>query len=220
MKSVFEYKEQRSLISLFHKQDPHFDNTQRLIILYGISCVIEYLHSKNVILHFLDPDHILLEKNYYPFLFYFMNTSLCWTSEELPDHFEDFHHNDNCIFAPEFYNDFEKFYNSPCTDVFAYSILVFTMLTGYPPFRNMKKIQIISFLSENKRPDIPDFVPENWRKLINNCWDAVTENRPTFSQICDILESDDFVNDEINKADFLKYKDMVKPFRPSIKLNK
>lgn len=213
-KSIFELKGKESLNSiLFHS--PLFDSTHKLITLYGISCAIEYLHSKNVILHYLSPEDVFLDSNYYPYLQYYLNKTLCL------NHFEvctdkAISNDEYVIFAPEFLNDPENFFNNPCVDVFAFSLIMLMTFTVCSPFDRKSKYQIYKFLCENNRPDIPDSVPENWRNLIVSCWDADSEKRPNFTKICDILESDDFVNDEINKDEFLKYKEIVKPFRSSL----
>lgn len=217
VRSVFELKGKDSLRSNFKIQNPLFDNTHKFIILYGISCAIEYLHSHNVIYHYINPEDIFLDSNYYPYLHYYLNPTLCSNDSEDIENLSKF---DHIIFAPEFFHDFQKFKENPCIDVFSFALLILTTFTGNLPFNLTSLHQISTRLLNKNRPDIPDSIPENWKRLIIDCWNDDPEKRPTFTQICDILESDVFVNEDINKDEFLKYKDIVKPFRPSLNNSK
>lgn len=69
---------------------------------------------------------------------------------------------------------------------------------------------------KGERPEIPSGVPERYVDLITSCWDENPDIRPTFTEICDLLESDEFLNDpEIDRDLFEDYKKLVYPFRPS-----
>lgn len=64
--SIFmEYAHKGSLIDFIcsHKL---LNDTQRLIIIYGIASAMKYLHSKNIVHADLKPANVLLDENFYP----------------------------------------------------------------------------------------------------------------------------------------------------------
>ena len=56
-----------------------------------------------------------------------------------------------------------------------------------------------------ERPFIPDNTPSSYTNLIKKCWEQNPYDRPTFTEICDELESDVFYNDSIDKKRFNDY---------------
>lgn len=65
-----------------------------------------------------------------------------------------------------------------------------------------------------ERLKIPQNTPSNWSNLIKRCWSQAPKDRPTFKKICDLLESNEFVTQNINRDIFENYKKIVKPLRP------
>ena len=68
-------------------------------------------------------------------------------------------------------------------DVFAFSGILFELITGQLPFRNESATSVSELLKNNKRPELPEDTPENLRKLIEKCWSAEPEERYSFDQI-------------------------------------
>ena len=52
----------------------------------------------------------------------------------------------------------------------------------------MNPLQVIMKATiENRRPEIPDFCPDQLRKLIERCWDKDFRKRPQFDEIIEFL---------------------------------
>ena len=62
-------------------------------------------------------------------------------------------------------------------------------------------LQIVRAIDLGKRPIIPEDCDENYKKIIEDCWNEDPEERPTFSSIYDSLES--IYEVEINKEERL-----------------
>lgn len=46
------------------------------------------------------------------------------------------------------------------------------------------------------RPEKPDLMPDHYFELVEKCWDADAEKRPTFQEITEILRDDRFALEE------------------------
>lgn len=87
--------------------------------------------------------------------------------------------------APELLNESCRYTNK--VDVYSFGVVVFYVLTG----GKLPKIGMVEQAS-GKKAKIPDEINEISQKLINRCWDARAENRPSFSDIIDFIKSNDF----------------------------
>lgn len=70
---VLEEMENGSLDSLLIKhrkgfRDPLLDDTHKLIIAYGISNAMKYLHEQQIVFRNLHPSHVLLDSKLHPYL--------------------------------------------------------------------------------------------------------------------------------------------------------
>lgn len=57
-------------------------------------------------------------------------------------------------------------------------------------------------IEKGKRPKIPESIPDNWKNMILCCWSQDPNKRPDFTSICCSLESNQFVNNEIDEKAF------------------
>lgn len=210
--------EKGSLSSLIEKvrkgeRDPLFDETHKLIISYGISCAMEFLHKKSILHRDLKSGHVLLDSDLHPYLTGFLSSIQIDPSQETR---EFLCATTPIIMSPEFLKEPETYSVTFPIDVYSYGITLYELITELQPYPNIKSIfQIYKHVSDGGRPEMPETVPENWKKLIERCYSQEPEKRPTFTEICDILESDEFVNDKIDHELFESYKKIVKPLRPS-----
>ena len=204
-----ENKDMKSLYKLNDKM--HILNlTDKLIILYGIATVLELLHSRNIMLREFQKYNILVDSQFYPYIFEFV---CAYYIDEIVD--EDIHMTNSVILmSPEIMNDPEKYVGAFPVDVYAYGVNMFTIITEEEFFGNCHRIQIGQNVTDGKRPKIPDSTPSNWKDLIERCWHQDPNKRPNFTEICDLLESGTFVNSSINIVAFNDYKKIVKPYRP------
>lgn len=179
---------------------------------------MEYIHDKQIIHRNLSISHVLLNSDFHPFITGFSDSITSESIETLKDNENINAHISYRILAPELLDDSYHKNISFENDVYAYGITLYELFSELIPFPLCKSfLQFISIVSSGKKPVIPDSVPSNWQKLINDCLDYAPSDRPTFTEICNLLESDTFVNDKIDRKVFEEYKKLVKPFRPSTK---
>lgn len=67
------------------------------------------------------------------------------------------------------------------TEVYSFGMLMFEVLTVELPFKEIPKDQIANAIISNpdKRPEIPDTIPEETAKLMQKCWHMDPAKRPT-----------------------------------------
>ena len=70
------------------------------------------------------------------------------------------------------------------TDVYAYGMIVFEVLTGENPWRGLNQMQIMMQVCIKKeRPTIDVDAPADLAALMRRCWDHEPDARPTFAAI-------------------------------------
>lgn len=78
-------------------------------------------------------------------------------------------------------------------DVYSYGIIIWEMCTRRTPYGDMSQQQIGFHVSVKKgRPDkslIPTHTPQALIKLMEQCWDAEPNNRPSFEEIIEYLKA-------------------------------
>jgi protein phosphatase 1L len=67
-----------------------------------------------------------------------------------------------------------------------FAMVFFEVLTGEEPFANMPQ-QILPSIRQGDRPTLPSDCPAHLSATINKCWATRPEDRPEFSEICQIL---------------------------------
>ncbi|KAK8882221.1 hypothetical protein M9Y10_044862 [Tritrichomonas musculus] len=192
--------------------DPLWDNTHKLIIAYGVAVAMEYIHSMNILHRDLKPENILLDAELHPYLTDFgasreqdANLSISNTVQTTTP----------AIMAPEFFESFTDFNRTPPIDVYSYAMVLYYLFTEKEPFgKNPTIAYVTGIILSGERPEFnsPHNPNEHWIELIDKCWAQKPENRPTFKQICDRLESDDFLTSDIDIDLFKEYK--VKTRKP------
>ena len=185
-----------------------FDDTQKLIISYGIARALEYLHSHDIIHRNLKAENVLLDSNFYPHI-----SDFC-ASEYINSEFEcssTIKQTTVSIMAPEFIDDYIKYNRTKPIDVFSYSMTLYELWTGKQPYPDdMRPLKIVENVLNNNRPQFPPecIINENIKNLIERCWDQYPEKRPTFAEICNILETNELIS-TIDRERFNSYKKTI-----------
>jgi serine/threonine protein kinase len=172
-------------------------------IITGIALVMRFLHSRSAVHRDLKPENILLDWDWNVRIADFGHSTAPATPErpslttcDAPPHWPSI---DSCYLAPECYDCIFL----PASDVFAFALILFEILAGSPVFSMSLRSYQIAFIVavEDARPDIPDFVLPSARALIEDCWAADPDERPTFADIVDQLAEMKFkVTADVNPA--------------------
>ncbi|KAK8870912.1 hypothetical protein M9Y10_008825 [Tritrichomonas musculus] len=176
-----------------NREEIGWDETKKLINIYGIASCMSYLHSKNIVFRYLKASNIFLDDFLFPKIPEF--------SINLED---DVFDEDDEFTAPELMNGEDPSFAS---DVYSFAILVYRIITNQKVFTKISEFAIKEFIcDQRKRPEFIDPIPECYKKLIEKCWSHEPEQRPTFQQIVDQLKNNpDFITNKINKEELYNY---------------
>ncbi|OHT07390.1 hypothetical protein TRFO_24404 [Tritrichomonas foetus] len=210
---VTEFCENGSLADLVQAEcrsgaDQRYDDTQKYLILYGVAKGMKSLHENNIIHRDLKAENVFIDSEFNPKIADF------GLSTFLENEFTQF--KSNCQGTP-IYMAPELFKNGTYgikVDVYAFAILCYYVVTTMIPWEGKNSNQIMYAVCEKERPDFPIYVTDNYISLIKRCWDDDPSKRPTFQQIVEELEGEEFLNDDIEIDRFIDYQDQFTP--PSI----
>lgn len=166
-----------------HGMSPDNLETIKAINIFGIAAGMAYVHQKNIIHRDLKTENIMLDENNYPKIADFglskvfeegtQNQIQQTTSIGTPTHM-----------APELFED-EHYGNK--IDVFAYSFILYEILTYNKPWydkKNLNQFNLMKYIKDGQRPTIRDReISDDYVTLIEKCWCGEPEARPTFIQI-------------------------------------
>lgn len=193
-----DYMEQGTLYDLLEKERqgllPHeFDNTKRQIILIGISRGMMILHKNNVIHRDLKPGNILINNDFKPLITDFGLSKIFTSSNANIQSMSEC--GTHPYMAPEIIegNNFNIM-----ADVYAFGFLMYEMVTGMKALDNMlngEEFNARKFMNsvvDGKRPSFNDEkIKPGLKIMIEQCWSADPNDRPTFSEIYSKLSFND-----------------------------
>lgn len=181
-----------------------WDDTRKLINIYGIASAMTYLHSKKIIHRDLKPENILMDDYLFPIIADF------GLAKNIEKDIQSTKKMKGTIkyMAPEAISRFE--YTEKC-DVFAFALIVYEIMSAHEAYEGLTEdFQIYEKISKIIRPEIDKTVPPAYRELIVKCWSQNPDDRPTFSEIKNWLEIDEsFLIDQIDKNEYYKYQDYL-----------
>jgi serine/threonine protein kinase len=143
----------------------------------GIALAMRFVHSRGVRHGDLSPDNILLDWDWTVRIAEFGGSSSLDTPPLIRS---DLLIPNSRYLAPECHDGTFRY----ASDVFAFGLILFEILTGRPAFREKDPLQIAFAVAiDGARPEIPDFVLPHAQELITDCWEADPDDRPTFKEI-------------------------------------
>jgi serine/threonine protein kinase len=148
-----------------------WDLTRKLIVIFGLAGGLHYLHDNQILHGNLKGENILLTDNLEPQITDFGLT------KALPSR-------PSIYTPPEKGTDFKG-------DVYAFSILAFAIFSARTPFPDAANPA--ELIRKGARPEIPDTIPNIYATLIQQCWAQDPDARPTFEEVVNTLNSDDFL---------------------------
>ncbi|GAB2216172.1 hypothetical protein Droror1_Dr00023941 [Drosera rotundifolia] len=184
--TVTEYMVNGSLRTALHERN--LDKRKRLLIAMDVAFGMEYLHSKSIVHFDLKSDNLLvnLRDPHRPICKVGdlgLSKVKCQTlisggvRGTLP------------WMAPELLNGTDSLVSEK-VDVFSFGIVMWELLTGDEPYRELHYGNIIGGIVNNTlRPAVPDGCDPDWRSLMERCWSAEPSERPSFPEIANELRS-------------------------------
>lgn len=88
-------------------------------------------------------------------------------------------------------------------DVYSFGLTCYEVLSGKLPFENVRGDELVKRIKSGNRPELPGELNEALKGLVTSCWHPQHESRPTFEEIChvlDIIKSSEPVKTEISSG--------------------
>ncbi|KAK8841461.1 hypothetical protein M9Y10_027079 [Tritrichomonas musculus] len=176
---IYEYCKplKKVLDDEFYLRSPsNWDNTAKLISIYGIASGIAYLHKCNITLSSLNTGSIFLDEKYYPKIDIYELNDISL---------------DSVYIAPE------KKYQNKSIDEYKCDVYSF----GCISYEILSRGDVIT----RRGPDFATF-SEEIREFLVSCLNEIPSERPSFSQIVDFIKDDPhLLFDDIDEVEFNKY---------------
>uniref|UniRef100_A0A7S1X8N9 Protein kinase domain-containing protein n=1 Tax=Tetraselmis chuii TaxID=63592 RepID=A0A7S1X8N9_9CHLO len=153
-----------------------------LKVAYQVADVMAYVHSQGVIHSDLTTNNVLLTHD--PdddFTCKLSDFGVAQVLDPDEDSITTEQHGTVTHMPPELLMDCKL---SKAADVYSFGVLLWELYHSQRPFEGMMHAQVIAQVAlKNMRPEISEDCPEEYRAMIEDCWDAEDEERPTFEDI-------------------------------------
>lgn len=195
-----------------------YDDTHKLITMYGISAAMSFLHSKSIIHSHLNPNNIFIDKknnsiisDYYYTIFPRQNIENLINSPEKDK-------NTIVYLAPEIFSTSQFTQKS---DVYSFGMISYKILSNKDPFENLTTEEVIEKVQKGERPEFNFQISEPYRLLIEKCWSQNPDDRPTFSEIVELLKNDQgFITPLVDEEIYNNYIEYIDQYNPSFDSNR
>ncbi|KAI3782191.1 hypothetical protein L2E82_12226 [Cichorium intybus] len=186
--TVTEYMINGSLKQFLKKKDRTIDRRKRLIIAMDTAFGMEYLHGKNIVHFDLKCENLLVNmRDPHRPICKIGDLGLSKVKQQtmvsggvrgtLP------------WMAPELLSGKSQMVTEKI-DVYSFGVVMWELLTGDEPYTNMHCASIIGGIVNNTlRPTIPTWCDPEWKSLMESCWSADPQERPSFLEISQKLRT-------------------------------
>ncbi|KAI4346128.1 hypothetical protein L6164_013206 [Bauhinia variegata] len=186
--TVTEYMINGSLRNVLLRKEKVLDRRKRLIIAMDAAFGMEYLHLKNIVHFDLKCENLLVNLGD-------LERPVCKVGDFGLSRIKR-----NTLvsggvrgtlpwMAPELL-DGNRSKVSEKVDIFSFGITMWEILTGEEPYENMHCGEIIGGIVNNTlRPPIPKRCDAEWKKMMEDCWNADPAARPGFTEVANRLRN-------------------------------
>ena len=204
---IFEYCKNGSLLSIINDSDKFSDlwnETKKLITIFGIASGMKYLHSNNIIHRDLKPENILVDNFMFPKIADFGLSKQLHINQNSVTPQSSFGIKGTCLYiAPEVYKTKES---TKSSDVYAFGMILYEIIEGKNPFKKLDTFNIWMKVTNSQRPLFEKPINEAYHNLIERCWDQDPDARPTFDEIVDELRNNkEYITQNINEQEYQNY---------------
>ena len=193
------------------KKEMLWNDTKKLINIYGIASGMLYLHSNNIIHHELNTKNIFVDEKLNPKISefgFFIKPSNSIRAKSQSTSIND---NIPYFIAPEILQSNNNDLITKSSDVYSFAFVMFEILSNEIPFKKIKDIGqfIDEVVKKGLRPSL-EKIPKNYRKLISACWSNDPNERPNFEYIVSNLRKNkEFITKEVVQKEYQSYMDFV-----------
>ncbi|OHT09815.1 hypothetical protein TRFO_21077 [Tritrichomonas foetus] len=194
---ISDFEPNGSLEDIVHlakigKAPKEWDATHKMMTFFGVAASLMYIHGCRLIHRNIKASNILFDENYEPKIcdFNFSKVEVDLT--------------DSLIFEEHTYTEI-PYYDAPeilnllpinnKVDVYSYGILLYLIfMNDLPKYGDMDDPDaVVASIVIGERPGLPKSIPEEYRKLISDCWANESSDRPSFKSIVRKLVESDFI---------------------------
>ncbi len=174
---VLEYMEGGSLRNYLEKNAPSTVQwLKRIELALDIGKGLVYLHTRNVIHRDLKSLNVLLDEKQNAKIADF---GLSTTKEHSQSGKTKSACGTTAWMAPELLDpDIDEYEYTPQTDMFAFAMVLYELLSHQTPFQGQKEAQISGKIQKGNRPILPDNTPVAYVNLVGRCWAQESKQRP------------------------------------------
>lgn len=180
-------------------------NEQIAIAIYQIAEGMKYVHFKNIIHRDLKPTNILIAFDGSLKICDFGISKLMSVEEQSMTRGVG----TQKYMAPEIINEEENYDQK--VDVYSFGVLVYFILSG----GEIPKIKMFDIL-KGKKADIPDNFTDLSKNLISRCWNFKSKERPSFKEIVDLLDENQYKVIELKNSELKFVKAFVKAHKEKL----
>ena len=188
------------------------NDTQKQIVFYGVADALLRAHTSCTYHRDVKPENILLNDRLEPVISdfgvaYLLSTGMTDVSRG------------GCVgtrryMAPEVYQG--PLYAK--VDQFAYALTVWSVLTGEIPFKDKNIWEASDLIRDGKRPEIPERLPSQYKKLLREMWAQEPNQRPSFEEIMNRFRQGHLHLPNTDQRAFREYVKMLETSNPAREL--